>query len=138
MSDLKDQEQLRDQIAGILQLSRESWKKERAADAENDESDQPFPRSFLFKALNQHPLLSATAVASVWYLGPARFGAMALAGASLFLRHKNSILPIAQQVLSAVLFKPKSNNDNTENSQEGAEASKLPSENQKPNNSTLP
>lgn len=136
MSDLKDQEQLRDNIADILQLSRESWTKERASDADRDESEQPFPRSFLFKALHQHPLLSATAVASVWYLGPARFGAMALAGASLFVRHRHSILPIAQQVLSAVLFKPK--NDNTESTQAGNELAKQSSENQRPSNSPTP
>lgn len=128
MIDLKDQELLRDNIADILQLSRESWKNEIAAEAAREESEQPFPRSFLFKALNQHPLLSATAVASVWYLGPARFGAMALAGASLFIRHKNSILPIAQQVLSTVLFKPK--NDNNENSQTSNKADQEPAENQ--------
>jgi hypothetical protein len=119
MSDLNDQEQLRDSIADILELSRESWKKENTSNALNDDQEQPFPRSFLFKALNQHPLLSAAAVTSVWYLGPAKFGAMAVAGASLFLRHRDSILPIVQQVLSAALFKSKDDRGKNENANAG-------------------
>lgn len=112
MSDLNEREQLRDSIAGILELSRESWKKkEEINNAINDSQGKFFPRSFVFRALNDHPLLSAAAVSSVWLLGPAKFGAMAIAGASLFLRHRHSILPIAHQVMSSGVFKSKSSKD---------------------------
>lgn len=108
MSDMKDQEQMRDTIASMLELSRDSWKTTRNQNtAIKAEDDENFPRSILFKALQQHPLLSIAAVASIWYMGPARFGAMAVAGASLFIRHRSSILPIAQQIIGSSIFKAK-------------------------------
>lgn len=108
MSDLKDQEQLRDSIIGMLELSRASWKtQEKTSDSGSLHDDQAFPRSMLFKTLHKHPLLAAATVASVWYLGPAKFGTMAVAGASLFMRHHIAILPIAQHFISTTLSKNK-------------------------------
>ena len=113
MSDLDARKQLRDDIASILQLSRESWGKESARETYNREREEgPFPRSILFKSLNKHPVLSAVAVASIWYLGPAKFGAMGAAAAGLFFRHRDSILPIVQQILSAALVDGKNSNSN--------------------------
>lgn len=99
MTDLKNQEQLRDNIAGILELSRASWKAE-TNDSQTKANDKAFPRSILFRTLTRHPVLSATAVAYVWYLGPGKFTAMAVAGGSLIMRHHLSILPLAQRFLS--------------------------------------
>lgn len=100
MSDLKNQEQLRNEIGELLELSRYSWKAKNKADDKEDEADGPYPRSVLFKALGKHPALSVATLASVWLLGPARFSAMTIAGISLFARHRTAILPIVQQVMS--------------------------------------
>lgn len=110
MSDLQNQEQLRDSIASVLELSRQSWKlKNLADDIKEEERDmEPFPRSLLLKTLTKHPLASAATIASIWYFGPARFGAMTAAGIGLFIRHRASILPIAEQLLSAAIFNTKS------------------------------
>lgn len=108
MSELKSQEQLRDDIASVLELSRASWKTPKGEDrAEQDTLNNTFPRSMLFQTLNNHPLLSAAAVASIWYLGPARFSAMAVAGVSLFMRHRLAIMPIATQLVGANIFRSK-------------------------------
>lgn len=106
MSDLKNQEQLRDSIKNMLELSRASWKPHRQTSGNDEgESDKSFPRSMLFKTLYKHPLVSAATVASIWYFGPARFGAMAVAGVSLFMRHRISIMPIAQHLISSNISK---------------------------------
>lgn len=106
MSDIQNQEQLRDSIASVLELSRQSWKLKKLADdiEEEDRSSEPFPRSILLKTLTRHPLASAATIASIWYFGPARFGAMTAAGIGLFIRHRASILPIAEQLLSTAIF----------------------------------
>lgn len=105
MTDLKTQEQLRDNIAGILELSRASWKTKPEKQSRSYESDEFFPRSVIFRTIGRHPLLIAAALGSVWYLGATRFGAMAVAGGSLLMRHHLSILPVAQKILSANFFK---------------------------------
>lgn len=114
MSELKSQEQLRDDITTVLELSRSSWKsppEPETSAAEEFSTPKFFPRSMLFKTLNNHPLASAVAIGSVWYLGPARFGALAVTGASLLLRHRLALIPIATQLASSRLFKarPKRN-----------------------------
>lgn len=108
MSDIKDQEHLRDSITSMLELSRASWKNSKETTRQDEQEDEtPFPRSMLFKTLCNHPFISAATVASVWYFGPARFGAMAVAGVSLFMRHRISIMPIAQHIISTRLSKPR-------------------------------
>lgn len=112
MSAPNNQEQLRDDIASMLELSRASWRvaskgRSKSGDEETDENDpetSPYPRSLLFKTLSRHPLLVAAATAIIWRLGPAKFGAMAVAGAGLFIRHRFSAISIAQQVFSSPLF----------------------------------
>lgn len=111
MSDLKNQEQLRDNIGEVLELSRRAWKIKKRADAIEDETEGPYPRSILFKTLSKHPAISAASLASVWLLGPARFSAMAITGISLFARYRMSILPIAQQVMSFALSSDKDTKD---------------------------
>lgn len=108
MSYLKDQEELRDSIAVMLELSRASWHTENPLEEEGrmtEEDYSPYPRSLVFKTIYKHPMLCAAAVGAIWYFGPAKFSAMAVAGASLFLRHKASFLPLAQNLLSASVFK---------------------------------
>ena len=114
MSELKRQEQLRDDIATVLELSRTSWKaspEPEVDEAEKSAMPAPFPRSMLFQTLNNHPLLSAVAIGSVWYLGAARFSALAVTGASLILRHRLALIPIATQLASTNLFKTKRHQD---------------------------
>lgn len=107
MSDIKNQEQLRDTIASVLELSRQSWKLKDTSEAAEEDliNSQPFPRSILLKTITKHPLATAATVASIWYFGPAKFGAMTAAGIGLFMRHRMSILPIAEQLLSSAIFK---------------------------------
>jgi hypothetical protein len=108
MSNLKNQEKLRDNIAGILELSRASWKLQQSAHSESATKDSSvYPRSLLFKMLNKHPLASTVTAASIWYLGPARFAAIAVAGISLFTKHRSVIIPIAQQLMTNNFFSHK-------------------------------
>lgn len=110
MSDLKSQEQLRDDIATVLELSRTSWRSSQEPEVDEVEKSvmpAPFPRSMLFQTLNNHPLLSAVTIGSVWYLGAARFTALAVTGASLILRHRLALIPIATQLASSNLFNSK-------------------------------
>jgi len=112
MSAPNNQEQLRDDIASMLELSRASWRLashdrgEAEHDSEADSLDAtPYPRSLLFKTLSRHPLIVAAATTIIWRLGPAKFGAMAVAGAGLFIRHRFTAITIAQQLFSSPLFK---------------------------------
>lgn len=113
MSAHNNQEQLRDDIASMLELSRASWRvnakdRHRPRDEGSDETNSellPFPRSLLFKTISRHPLMLAAVTAIVWRLGPAKFGAMAVAGAGLFIRHRFSAMAIAQQLFSSSFFK---------------------------------
>jgi len=110
MSELKNQEKLRDDIATVLELSRTSWKSSPQSEIDQAEKSimpAPFPRSMLFQTLNNHPLLSAVTIGSVWYLGAARFSALAVTGASLILRHHLALIPIATHLASTNLFKTK-------------------------------
>lgn len=105
MSNLKKQEELRDDIAGILELSRASWKLRQSEYSESATKDNNvYPRSFLFKILSKHPLASTVTAASIWYLGPARFAAIAVASISLFTKHSSVIIPIAQQLMTNNFF----------------------------------
>lgn len=112
MSAPNNQEQLRDDIASMLELSRASWRlashdqSKAGHESEADSLDAtPYPRSLLFKTLGRHPLMVAAATAIVWRLGPAKFGAMAVAGTGLFIRHRFTAITIAQQLFSSPLFK---------------------------------
>ena len=108
MTDVKDQEHLRDTISSVLEISRTSWKlKNDQENYEEEMNEGDFPRSMLLKAITRHPLASAATVAALWYVGPGRFGAMAVAGVSLFMRHRISILPLAEQLMSSNILKPK-------------------------------
>lgn len=117
MTNLKEQEELRDSIANVLELSRASWKlrgkrkKRNVRDDNPDDDDdfdsEDFPRSIVIKTLTRYPLASIATIAAVWYIGPARFSAMAVAGASLFIRHRLSILPLAEQLITSSLFRPR-------------------------------
>ncbi|MGM8226284.1 hypothetical protein ACSV5M_06860 [Cellvibrio sp. ARAG 10.3] len=108
MTHIKDQEHLRDTIGSVLEISRTSWKLKHDQEAyEKEVTEGDFPRSILLKTLTRHPLASAATVAALWYVGPARFGAMAFAGASLFMRHRMSILPLAEQLMTSNMFKPR-------------------------------
>ena len=110
MSDLKNREQLRDDIASMLELSRASWKahqeQEEAEEVleELERQEHPFPRSALIRTVTKHPALSAASAAALWYFGPAKFGTMAVAGVSVFMRYKMSLLPIAQHLITSALF----------------------------------
>jgi hypothetical protein len=105
MSDLKNHEQMRDDIAAILELSRASWRTDvNTKKSESDQDDGHFPQSLLFKTVTEHPILSGATLLAIGYFGAARFSAMALAGGSLLMRHHLAILPIARQLLSGNLF----------------------------------
>ncbi|ARU26981.1 hypothetical protein [Cellvibrio sp. PSBB006] len=108
MTDVKDQEHLRDTISSVLEISRASWKLKNNQEAYEEEINEgDFPRSMLLRTLTRHPLASAATAAALWYVGPARFGAMAVAGISLFMRHRMSILPLAEQLMTSSILKPR-------------------------------
>lgn len=125
MSDLKEQERLRDSIAGVLELSRTSWKVqklEKINAAMERKTNTDFPRSKLFQTITSHPYMTAIGVASVWIITPARFGALAVAGASLVLRHRKTLFTfvehfIASNVLES-LFNAFTEDDSEEKSKE--------------------
>lgn len=108
MNDIKKQEHLRDTIGNVLEMSRASWRlKNKRQRDEDDAEEGDFPRSMLVKTVTGHPLATVAVVAALWYIGPARFGAMAVAGASLLLRHRLSLLPLAEQLMTSNMFKTK-------------------------------
>ena len=108
MTDVKDQEHLRDTISSVLEISRASWKlKNDQENYEEEMNEGDFPRSMLLKTITRHPLASAATAAALWYVGPGRFGAMAVAGVSLFMRHRMSILPLAEQLMTSNILKPR-------------------------------
>ena len=110
MTDVKDQEHLRDTISSVLEISRASWKLKNDQETYEEEmAEGNFPRSMLLKTLTRHPLAAAATTAALWYVGPARFGAMAVAGISLFMRHRMSILPLAEQLMTSQILKPRKN-----------------------------
>lgn len=103
MSDLKNQEQMRDDIAAILELSRNSWRVNTDEPTPNQDEDS-FPQSLLFKTVIEHPILSTGTLLALGYFGAARFSALAVAGGSLLMRHHLSILPIARRLMSGNFF----------------------------------
>lgn len=97
MSNLKEQIELRDNIAGVLEISRQSWQRNRQEISRKEDADT-FPRSALFRTLSKRPMLVAAAIGSIWLVGPARFGAMAIAGSSLVLRHHQTVMALVDKV----------------------------------------
>lgn len=108
MTDVKNQEHLRDTIGNVLEMSRASWKlKRRQKEDDKAATEGDFPQSMVIKTLVSHPLAVAAVIATLFYVGPARFGALAFTGASLLLRHRVSIMPLAEQLLTSNFFKSK-------------------------------
>lgn len=134
---LQAQKELRDTIGSMLELSRSSWKlqqdKKNEADAEEEAS---YPRSLLFKTLGTHPLLSVATLASIWFLGPARFSAVAVTGVGLLAKHHTAILPIAQQLIATNLFGRKENKATSNTPTDAADTTAGASSN--PNNPSNP
>lgn len=106
MTDVKHQENLRDTIGNVLEMSRASWKLKRKQKRDEEMATEgDFPQSMIVKTLASHPLAVAAVIAALWYIGPARFGALAFTGASLFLRHRVSIMPLAEQLMTSNFFR---------------------------------
>jgi hypothetical protein len=105
MSKLKEQIELRDNIAGILEISRQSWQSNHREISQQKESHK-FPRSMLFRTLSKRPILAVAAIGSIWLVGPARFGAMAIAGGGLLLRHHLTIMTLVEKVFNGSSKRP--------------------------------
>lgn len=104
MSDLREQQKLRDDIASVLELSRASWKikkLEKLNTKREKELSDDFPRSKLFKTVTAHPYLTVGSLLSAWLITPARFGALAVAGASLLLRHRQTVLTFVEHIVAS-------------------------------------
>ena len=107
MSDLETLEMVRDDISAMLDMSRASLSANQRIDREAVEegtaleNGQSFPRSKILRAVTRHPFLTAATVATVWYVGPVRIGAIAAAGASALARNGGLIAPLIQQAVAS-------------------------------------
>lgn len=107
MNDLETLEMVRDDISAMLDMSRASLSANQRIDREAVEegtalaNGQSFPRSKLLRAVTRHPFLTAATVATVWYVGPARLGAIAVAGASALSRNGGLIAPLILQAVAS-------------------------------------
>ena len=112
MSDLQTLERVRDDISGMLDMSRAALSAQQRVDrvavaegtalAYGQENGQLFPRSKLMRAVTRHPFLTAAAVAAVWYVGPARIGALAAAGTAAIARNSGLITPLVHEAVAAI------------------------------------
>lgn len=110
MSDLQTLERVRDDISGMLDMSRAALSAEQRVDrvavaegtALANGQGQTFPRSKLMRAVTRHPFLTAATVAVVWYVGPARIGALAAAGTAAIARNSGLITPLVHEAVAAI------------------------------------
>ena len=106
MSDLQTLERVRDDISGMLDMSRAALsaqqRVDRVAVAEGAAHGQTFPRSKLMRAVTRHPFLTAATIAAVWYVGPTRLGALAAAGTAAIARNSGLITPLVHEAVAAI------------------------------------
>ena len=124
MSDLQTLEKVRDDISGMLDISRASLSAQQRVDrgavaegtalaygqthgqthgqTNGQTNGQAFPRSKLMRAVTRHPFLIAATIATVWYVGPTRLGALAAAGTAAIARNSGLITPLVHEAVAAI------------------------------------
>lgn len=116
MSDLQTLERVRDDISGMLDISRASLSAQQRVDrgavaegtalangqTNGQTNGQAFPRSKLMRAVTRHPFLTAATIATVWYVGPTRLGALAAAGTAAIARNSGLITPLVHEAVAAI------------------------------------